>query len=504
MAYHSNLAVAGKPSAQDEKQKTGKHLFTGKNINITERMPFVGRVLELLTEEKITFSYTLDLDEDLYLKDHMFVHATNVKPAYACLPVMPMAFSLEMMAEAAACLSTGYRLIGFKNVRATQYIDLKDVDQLKLIVSAVCAGYDSKGRRLLKTSIRKEDDLTPAITATVLFGRRYMLSLVPEFDSNDVLRPFPYSADYLYRERFLFHGPLLHCIARIHARGDRTVLGDIVSSPDKQLLKSIRNPQLLTAPDLVDGMAQLVCAMFVDKTWRALPIGIERLEIYRSVPPAGISLPVFLQIKKFGKKSLSIDLEVQDEQSKVWMRAKNWRYWIMRHSSTASRYLRMPERFLLSREVNTPNLPAGTVVQALYEQDLQDVNMDLLSRTSLHQDEFAKYGALKRHPSLQRDYLLTHTVAKDAVRLWWTNQTGEDLLHPAAIQVSENSEKELIVKHPPGLREIPLRAKVINGNGRWIGLAICDDEKVDIDISRLAIGMSADDRPTGNDSEAVA
>ena len=58
----------------------------------------------------------MTLDEDLHLADHAFVHAPGVKPLFACLPVVPMTLSLEILAEAAACLAPGYGLIGFEEV----------------------------------------------------------------------------------------------------------------------------------------------------------------------------------------------------------------------------------------------------------------------------------------------------------------------------------------------------------------------------------------------------
>ena len=88
------------------------------------RMPFIGSVLDYVPGERITIERKLSVDEDLYLADHAFVHAPGIKPTSACLPVVPMTMSLEIMAEAAACLAPGCGLLGFEDVRSVTWIDL--------------------------------------------------------------------------------------------------------------------------------------------------------------------------------------------------------------------------------------------------------------------------------------------------------------------------------------------------------------------------------------------
>ncbi len=78
-------------------------------------MPVLGRVTHFQPEREITIERTLDLQEDLYLHDHLFVHA-ECKPLEEQLPILPLTMSLEFVAESAALLSPGLGLIGFENV----------------------------------------------------------------------------------------------------------------------------------------------------------------------------------------------------------------------------------------------------------------------------------------------------------------------------------------------------------------------------------------------------
>jgi hypothetical protein len=497
-----NIATPGNQPFSLQSNANGPNMRSGDHraAKVHRRMPFIGIPAAPPTSRKLAFAYTLDLDEDLYLRDHLFVRAALLKPIEACMPIMPMVFSMEMMAEAAACLAPGRGLIGFENVRASQWIDLKGGRKRKLIVTAtVQADDDCNGSRRVQAAIQCEGDNASSISATVVLGRHYLLSLSTRFDGDDLLRPFPFTADHLYREGFLFHGPLLQCIHRIRAVGQKTIIGEITSSPGKRFFRSIHAPQLLTAPDLIDGMAQLSCAWFVDKSWRALPIGIEKMEIYRPMPQAGACLPVIIQIKKRGNKTLSIDLEIQDGAQRVWMRVKNWRFWIVRFTCSVSNFLRKPDGFPISRHVNMPGLPADAVAQAIEEQDLQDVNMDWLARTCLHLNEWPAYLSLAGRHAHQRRWLLARIVAKDAVRLWCSRRHATaSLLHPAAMQLSEKDENALSVRSLPGITEVPW-VHVARANNSWV--AVANQKQLDIDLNALA---SADNGTRKYEKEAAA
>ena len=143
-------------------------------------LPFVGVVLDHAPGMTITVERRLDLQEDLYLADHAFVYAPNIKPARACLPVLPMTMSLEAMAEVAACLVPGCGLLGFEEVTATRWIELTDTDALTLRITARLEHYDAeRGAYFIGVAINIEGQATPTISATALFGESYLASCRP-------------------------------------------------------------------------------------------------------------------------------------------------------------------------------------------------------------------------------------------------------------------------------------------------------------------------------------
>jgi acyl transferase domain-containing protein len=79
------------------------------------RLPLLGEILRLEPGKEAVMRRRLDLAEDLFAADHTLGGRTvsKVDPNQHGLPVMPMTFSLEMMAELASLLVPGQVVIGF-------------------------------------------------------------------------------------------------------------------------------------------------------------------------------------------------------------------------------------------------------------------------------------------------------------------------------------------------------------------------------------------------------
>jgi Polyketide synthase dehydratase len=155
-------------------------------------MPFIGQIIQHIPGESIVIERILNLAEDLYLADHAFVHAQEVKPLSACLPVLPMTFSLEVMAEIAACLVPGYGLIGLEDIKATRWIELADTEELTLNITAGQMRLDPVQQLYrIEAAIYIKGQTMPAISASVLFGSHYQLDLAVAFTQLTGVKPLP-------------------------------------------------------------------------------------------------------------------------------------------------------------------------------------------------------------------------------------------------------------------------------------------------------------------------
>ena len=448
-------------------------------------LPFIGRVLSHSPGETITIERILDLNEDLLLADHIFVHAPGIKPASACLPVAPMTVSLEIMAETAACLAPGAGLIGFENVKASRWIDIPDAETLTLRVAASRLGFDPRcGVHRIEASICAEGETTPRITAEILFAQSYFLNVAFDFNELSNSHPCALTAEQIYENRFLFHGPSFQCLVGEILLGDSGVVGELLVRPTSGLFRSLPHPQLLTDPAVLDGVGQLIGVWAMERDRDVFPIAIEKLELYRQTPPAGTRSPVRAEITSDGAKTLCANIEVEDGAGAVWMRIKGWTKWKFRAEARFVQFRRAPTRHLLSLPYDLPGLGGGAVCQMFSAAELSSFDASLLARFYLHMDEMADFTEKSGAPPRQRQWLLGRVAAKDAVRAWQSRRLGAQAMpHPASFRIVNDSQGQPMVEQ---LSEHASSVHVSIAHCEDRAIAIAHDRPVGVDIERIS------------------
>src|SRR6185437_8795529 len=146
--------------------------------------------------QELRIERTLDLAEDRYLADHLFVYAP-CKPAQDCLPVLPMTMSMEFVAEAAALLAPGLGLIGFENVRALRWIGLRDRTSEVILIEACLESFDTDtGVQRIRGTISFEGQTS--FSATVLLAESYRQDLLLELADSSGAGPWPIAVEEVY------------------------------------------------------------------------------------------------------------------------------------------------------------------------------------------------------------------------------------------------------------------------------------------------------------------
>jgi len=448
-------------------------------------MPFIGRILEHAAGQSITVERSLTLDEDLHLADHAFIHAPGVKPLSACLPVVPMTLSLEILAETAACLAPGYGLIGFEGVKASRWIELADTDRLRLRIAARFAQWDdARSICHIAAVIHIEDQAAPAIQARVLFAPWYRLDLSLNFTEFANACSYPRSAEEIYRDRHLFHGPVYQCLAGEILLADRGAAGELTVKAPEIMFRSIRRPQFLTEPALLDAVGQLIGIWAMERERYVFPIGIGKLELYRPTPAPGTRCPVRVEITRDEGKTLYADVEIQDGSGAVWMRIKDWADWKFRWEKRLLNFRRLPTRYLLSRALDLPALPASASCRMITADDVAGFDNGLLARFCLHMDEMRLFSDKRPYPPRQQHWLFGRIAAKDAVREWLARQAGtEDMLHPAALVIGNDERGRPKVEAGPDAERLP-QLSIAHVEDRAIAIACPDSVGVDIEPIR--------------------
>lgn len=456
-------------------------------------MPFIGAITDYAPGRRICVERMLSLAEDLHLADHHFVPARPHKPLSACYPVLPLTFSLEAMAEVAACLAPGMGLVGIEQVGAGRWIALADRDRLALSITAQTDGGDGPEQRVA-VAIRADGERQPAISAVLVYGPAYRRTLAgppPPAPADSVL-----DAAQIYARRQLFHGPSLRCL-----RGRITVAGQgasgtlLVRAPDR-LFASTPTPQLLTDPALMDGVGQLIGIWAMQTQQRVtFPIGIDQLEYYAATPAPGSLAEIRIHTVVSGK-FLRTDVEIGDGAGALWLRIRGWKSWQFRWDARLLDFRRHPQRYLLSEPhalAAQGGAAAGTpLCRALDAARIADFDRTLLARHYLHADEMAAFEAKAGHPPRQLQWLLGRIAAKDAARAWAVapaapsgpegGDGGPAMPHPATIAIDYDALGR------PRIAVWPLASAP-----PWISIAHCASRA-------LAV---AHDAPAGVDIEHV-
>jgi 4'-phosphopantetheinyl transferase EntD len=406
-------------------------------------MPFIGAIVDYLPGHSIRVERVLALEQDLHLAHHHFVPARLHKPLSACFPVLPMTFSLEAMAEVAACLAPGMGLTGIEQVGAGRWIALADSAELALVISAQLAAGDADSCRIAAT-IEVAGQAQPAISAVLVFGRTYHGTLVVEAPVAPVTALL--DAAQIYARRQLFHGPALHCLQGAVVVAGQGASGSLLVRPPDTLFASTRTPQLLTDPALMDGVGQLIGVWAMQSQQRVtFPIGIDKLEYYAATPAPGSVVGIRIHTAVNGK-FLRTDVEIDDGAGGVWLRIAGWKSWQFRWHARLIDFRRFPSRYLLSE----PHALSGVAVCRVMDAALiADFDRTLLARHYLHQQEMALFEANAAHPARQLEWLLGRIAAKDAARAWARpsvspndgdgDDGGPDMLHPASMAIGHDA-----------------------------------------------------------------
>ncbi len=450
---------------------------------VDNQMPFPATILRYEPWKEISVGYTLDINEDLYLRDHMFVHAPRVKPPSACLPVLPMAFGVEILAETAACLAPGYGLIGLEDVSASRWISLEDADRLPLGISARILEYKADSDIFkVRSEIRTGQNAAPALSGTVVLGKQYRVSVNMQFEELLNPKPGPLHAEQIYKERHLFHGPAFQCLSGGMVFGDQGMTGELTVLPTDRLFRSIRNPVMLADPVILDGVAQGLAVFFAARDAQVFPIGFRKLEIYRPTPPAGTRLPFRLQITELGLKTCYVNMEVQDGAGGVWMRMEGWGGWMFRWTKEVVDFRRLPNLFTVSGGLDLPFLPAGAVCHTITKAFLRDHDPKWIARSYLHASEMSAFEALTGNSVRRLQWLLGRVAAKDAVRAWLARRSGGEMLHPASFVIHNDLERAPYVADIPRHTVLPFISISHSGD---CAIAIAHEHRIGVDIERI-------------------
>ncbi|GFE12832.1 hypothetical protein Sgleb_08790 [Streptomyces glebosus] len=383
-----------------------------------------------------------------YVRDHCVYLQPDGWPEPADrFPVVPMTTLLELAAEAAREACPGGVVTGYSGVRALRWLAV--APPVDLAVSAAPGG-DGRVRV----------SLGDYAAVTVHLGAQYPAPPPPDPAGLAAGHPAPVSAEALYRDRWMFHGPAfagVHEVRTLAADGIRGTL------------------RALPAPGaLLDAAGQLLghwMQLKLSGDRLVFPASLDRVRLYGPPPRVGALLAATARIREVRAGSVRGEVELCGADGRVWARLEGWTY---RRFGADERV--WPMKF-------TPEVcgigeprPGGWCLARRRWSD--PASQELVMRRYLGADERARYEGCA--PRARAPWLLGRIAAKDAVReLLW--ESGAGPVFPAEIRIGSDG-------HGRPRAEGPL------AHGLPLTLAHKD---------RLAVALAHRSGPVGIDIERV-
>ncbi|KOY54090.1 type I polyketide synthase [Streptomyces sp. XY332] len=398
----------------------------------------------------------VSLDALPYVRDHcVYLQPDGWPEDSDRFPVVPMTTMLELAADAARRHAPpGAALIGYDDVRALRWLPAAPAVDVEVSVRG-----DGPGRIRI--------GLGPYASVVVLLGPGHGQPPPPDTTPLRDPRPAPVSAEALYRDRWMFHGPRFAGVHEVRTVGADGIRGVLRALPDPGAL-------LDAAGQLFGHWMQL--ELPVDRL--VFPATVDRIRFFGPPPAAGELVSATARIREVRDVTVRGDLELSRTTGEVWARIEGWTY---RRFGADERV--WPMKF-------TPEVcgigepqPAGWCLARRRWTD--PASQELVMRRYLGAAERAAYEQLP--PRARAPWLLGRIAAKDALRqLLWDGGAGP--VFPAEVPVGNDAHG----------RPVPGGALA-----RGFRLSLAHKDRIAVAVAHRSLAVGIDVEPVTADPDAL-
>ncbi len=439
--------------------------------------PLIGTIVEWEPEVSLRARRPLDPNQDLYLRHHTLGRSVSrLDPELAPLSVMPLAMSIEILAEAADCLLPGLVVTGLRDVRAHRWLTVSDPPGEIEVRARRLAG-DGTGERVRVELHEPANDgaAGPVVEGTVLLAARY-----PPFAPIDLPleegRPCRWAPADLYREA-MFHQPLwqgVESVDRVAPEGAEATLRVL---PRGALLAGEPAPDFVLDPVVLDAMGQVVGFWAGDLLERAnvvFPFRLAALDLFEAPPPPGELLTCRAAIELEGEQLVHSDIDVRHADGRGCMRLQGW----------DDKRFELPARFRPLIQLDAGGVSSrwesATAPYSGKAVACRRLNARLGPDAGLWKQVWAHRVLGRRERELldtlavpearQLEWLGARTAAKEAVAELIRAAGGADLL-PAEIEILPDAHGRPVVEAPPGVDGLVPIVSLAHTRGETVALA---------------------------------
>ena len=431
------------------------------------RRPLVGTVVAWEPELELVARRLVDPAEDRYLLDHTLGRTVSRSdPALHALALMPLAMSVEILAEGASCLLPDLTVTGLRDLRAHRWLAFSEAPKtLEVAVRRLPA---EGGCERVRVELRDLGDgfavADPVVEATVLLADHFQEAPEPMALALDGGRPSRWQGEQLYDEA-MFHQPLWQGVSSVDVVAADGARAQLEVLPRVGLLRGTPEPSFVLDPVALDAAGQVVgfwAAEMLEHARVVFPFRLEALDLYGPPPAQDEKLACSAAIRLEGDQLVSSDIDVLDADNRCWMRLTGW----------ADKRFDVPERFApLARPAALAPLstpwpgPLSAHRESPVACRLLDARMPadralwkpVWASRVLGRRERELFDALTLPENRQLEWLAARTAGKECVAELLRDAYGLELL-PAEIEILPDERGAPVVVAPglEGLAELPL------------------------------------------------
>jgi malonyl CoA-acyl carrier protein transacylase len=411
----------------------------------------VGRIEHLEPGQSVIFRRVMDEREDLYADDHTLGGrgVSRVDPGQNGLPILPMTFSLEAMAEAAALLAPGKVVIAIRNVRLFRWLPFDPEPTTLEVRATVVAADPQTGQIEVKADVR---DLGNSFAADAANKSASEAVLVLADRYPEPAQPLPFQLTQETRcqstvedlRRNMFHGPLFQMIRSLDRIGREGIEGLLEVQPRTHWFRSNPEPRLVLDPVLMDAAMHMLGAWHLEQPdWTGrilLPYEVQRIDFFAPAPGVGSQLLVRGHNEQESARHYRHGVEVFDPNGRLWLRMTGAGYWRFYLPFGHVNFFGPKDEYFLSRNwpEAVPPSHAGAAPRRCHRiEPPVDLKQPVLraagARVTMTPRELAEFRTWTGTEAELNDWFFGRMLAKDAVRAAWTEKYDETIF-PADIE----------------------------------------------------------------------
>ncbi len=306
-----------------------------------------------------------------------------------------------------------------------------------------------------------------------------------------------FTAESLYGEQWLFHGPAFQAMVHVGGLSGRGIDGVLRVLPWEPLLRPGQSPRLHTDLIVIDSFTHLLGCWGLDELNEGgdvvFPLGMGALEVYGDRPPVGTDAACRIAIRELQRHRVRVEAEIVRPDGTVWMRIRDWEDWRFHWPGRYRDVFRQPQQIFLGEELPLIDSFSGPILgaKAVWLEPPADMGRpvwrDVLEQTQLGPSERAAHLDLGG-PERRRSHRLWGWIAaKEAARRIW-QADGRPPMYPADLAVvsDERGRPRLTRVDRPDDSAMPAIA-IAHAEGVAVAIAARNPgDRVGIDVETIA------------------